>query len=145
MRLSMSDVPDDGSKCSEPTFQHAWSHGGRAGQYHSLEDEGWRTKAELRRLQPIEVRRLIWEGAALLDARNLEEFTFAHLESALRVEVSAPAHEIRKLLPSLEQPIICYSNGNERGRSLGLRLIDLGYLYVFVLENGIRQFQSDEA
>ena len=93
----------------------------------------------------MEARRLIWEGAELLDARGLDEFTTSHLEGARNLCSDAGTWEIRRVLPQLDAPIICYSNGNGRATALACRLLELGYPHVFALEGGLNGFSAEGA
>ncbi|MCP9773467.1 rhodanese-like domain-containing protein [Synechococcus sp. Tobar12-5m-g] len=106
--------------------------------------EGFQQRSRLRRIGLLEARRLIWEGAELLDARGLDEFTISHLEGARNLSSQAGTWEIRRALPSLDAPIICYSNGNGRATALACRILDLGYTYVFGLEAGLNGFVTTE-
>lgn len=102
--------------------------------------ERFQQRARPLHIQALEARRLIWEGAELVDARGLEEFTSSHLEGARNLCSKADNWNIHTALPQLDAPIICYSNEGKRATSLAFRLLDLGYHYVFALKGGMRDF-----
>ena len=106
--------------------------------------EGFQQRSRLRRIGSLETRRLIWEGAELLDARGLDEFTTSHLEGARHLSSDAGTWEIRRALPRLEAPIICYSNGHRRSTALACRILGLGYPYVVALEGGLNGFSAEQ-
>jgi len=93
----------------------------------------------------MEARRLIWEGAELLDARGFDEFTSSHLEGAKNLSSQAGSRDIRKALPQIDAPIICYSNHNGRATTLACRIMDLGYPYVFGLEGGLQCMAASDS
>jgi rhodanese-related sulfurtransferase len=102
--------------------------------------ERFQQRARPLHIQALEARRLIWEGAELVDARGLEEFTSSHLEGAHNLGSQADNWDIHTALTDLDAPIVCYSNEGKRATSLAFRLLDLGYHYVFALKGGMADF-----
>lgn len=93
--------------------------------------------ADLRLLEPQEVRRLIWELVPLVDARSAQEYLRHHLPGALHLPPGARLQQLSSVLPDLRQPLILYSNGQKRSAALARRLLSLDYENVYVLAGGI--------
>lgn len=93
--------------------------------------------ADLRLLEPQEVRRLIWEQVPLVDARSAQEYLRRHLPGALHLPHGARPQQLRTVLPDPSQPLILFSNGQTRAAALARRLVGLDYGNVYVLGGGI--------
>lgn len=102
-------------------------------------------RAERRQLQTLEARRLIWEGAFLLDARSREEFVCSHLlQGAISLPLECSDAEIQRLLPDPMAPILCYSNQHDRAQHLIARLNRLGYCHAYGIAGGLQPFTTAE-
>ncbi|KEF42458.1 MAG: hypothetical protein ER33_06275 [Cyanobium sp. CACIAM 14] len=95
------------------------------------------TWEELRLLKPREVRHLIWEQVPLVDASSSQEYLRHHLPGALHLPHGARLQQLRNVLPDLSQPLILYSNAQNRAAALARRLSNLDYANVYVLGGGI--------
>lgn len=101
-------------------------------------------RAERRQLQTLEARRLIWEGALVLDARSKEEFDHSHLQGAISVSMERSDAEIQRLLPDSMVPILCYSNRQDRAQHLIAKLRRLGYSHAYGIDGGFQPFTTAE-
>lgn len=115
---------------------------------------------EVRCLTPLEVRRLVWEGVPLLDARTCREYQRCHLHHAIHLATPAPAQAkalnasleplpwetslLRARFPDRRAPLICYSNAEGRSHQLVLRLQQLDYLHVYALAGGLNRFLAPQ-
>ena len=109
-------------------------HDGRDRQ-DSLCDREFLTRAERQELQPLEVRRLLWEGATLVQRKHPLRDS---LQGAIQLLAETEAAEIRSLLPDLAYPLLCVGRGREGAAradavQLAENLLDLGYRHVFCL------------
>ncbi|MCP9931969.1 hypothetical protein KBY82_14395 [Cyanobium sp. AMD-g] len=110
-------------------------HDGRRDRQDSLCDREFLTRAQRQDLQPLEVRRLLWEGATLVQRKHPLGDS---LQGAVQLEAEMEADRIGVLLPDLAYPLICAGRG--RGGAiqcsavqLAEDLLDLGYRHVFSL------------
>jgi rhodanese-related sulfurtransferase len=101
-------------------------------------------REEIRQLSVLEVRRLVWEGVALVDARTAAEFDHAQLKGAIHLGPEASDLELRAAISDRQQPLICYSNRTGRASQLVQRLQQLHYAHVFVLANGLEGFLAQQ-
>lgn len=99
-------------------------------------------RAERRQLQTLQARRLIWEGALVLDARSKEEFDRSHLQGAISMPLECRDAEILRLLPDPMVPILCYSNGQNRAQELMAKLKRLGYGHAYGIACGLQLFTT---
>jgi hypothetical protein len=95
-------------------------------------------RREPRELKPQEVRRMLWEGATLVQSPNAELPAGAILRS-VTVDPAMHASQIHDLLPDQEAPLLCMSEPSDSPDPtpiLGLpqRLQDLGYVNVLTFE-----------
>jgi hypothetical protein len=92
-------------------------------------------RAERQDLQPLEVRRMLWEGATLVQRkRPLSD----SLQGAILLEEEMEAGQVRALLPDTSQPLLCVGLGSEdaihaSAVQLAEHLLNLGYRHVFCL------------
>ncbi len=81
----------------------------------------------------VDARRLVQEGARLVDVRSPEEFAAGHLPGAINLPVQELDRRLQELLPK-DQPVVLYCrSGNRSGRAAGMlkkagyeRVHDLG-------------------
>lgn len=88
-------------------------HDGRRDRQDSLCDREFLTRAQRQDLQPLEVRRLLWEGATLVQRKHPLGDS---LQGAVQLEAEMEADRIGVLLPDLAYPLICAGRGRG-GRS----------------------------
>jgi hypothetical protein len=120
-----------------PPFRMGYhhDHDGLRDRQDSLCDREFLTRAERQDLQPLEVRRLLWEGATLVQRKHpLGEA----LQGAVQLEAEMEPDRIRALLPDLAWPLICIGRGSggpiqASAVQLAEELLDLGYRHVFCL------------
>jgi hypothetical protein len=110
-------------------------HDGLRDRQDSLCDREYRTRAERQDLQPLEVRRLLWEGATLVQRRHPLGDA---LQGAVQLEAEMEPDRIRALLPDLAWPLLCIGRGSggaiqASAVQLEEDLLDLGYRHVFCL------------
>jgi hypothetical protein len=110
-------------------------HDGLRDRQDSLCDREYHTRAERQDLQPLEVRRLLWEGATLVQRKHpLGEA----LQGAVQLEAAMEPDRIRALLPDPAWPLLCLGRGSggairPSAVQLAEELLDLGYRHVFCL------------
>ena len=109
-------------------------HDGRDRQ-DSLCDREFLTRAERQELQPLEVRRLLWEGATLVQRKHPLGDS---LQGAVQLEAEMEGDRIRALLSDLAYPLLCIGRGSggaiqASAVQLAEDLLDLGYRHVFCL------------
>lgn len=76
-----------------------------------------------------EARRLVENGARLVDVRTPEEFAVAHVPGAVNIPVQDLGRRMEELEPK-DQPVVVYcQSGNRSGRAARL-LEDAGYTKV---------------
>jgi len=83
-------------------------------------------------LHPWEVRRLIWEGATIVQqARRPQAVGWAHGKA--RVHPESEAQAIASLLPDRDTILLCLCPARQDPRPLARTLTAQGYRYVFTL------------
>ncbi len=110
-------------------------HDGLRDRQDSLCDREFLTRAERQELQPLEVRRLLWEGATLVQRKHPLGDS---LQGAVQLEAEMEGDRIRALLPDLAYPLLCIGRGSggaiqSSAVQLAEDLLDLGYRHVFCL------------
>ena len=88
-------------------------------------------------LDPCEVRRLVWEGVTLLDARSARDHARSPRRATVHLCHLAPRQQLQALGGDPTLPLVCCSNGEHRARRLAQRLKRLGYRHVYVLRGGL--------
>ncbi|PSB36565.1 hypothetical protein C7B81_13430 [Aphanothece cf. minutissima CCALA 015] len=110
-------------------------HDGLRDRQDSLCDREYLTRAKRQDLQPLEVRRLLWEGATLVQRKHPLGDA---LQGAVQLEADMEPDRIRALLPDVAWPLLCLgrgSGGSMQASAVQLAedLLDLGYRHVFCL------------
>jgi hypothetical protein len=110
-------------------------HDGFRDHQDSLCDREFLTRARRQDLQPLEVRRLLWEGATLVQRKHPLGDA---LQGAVQLEAAMDPDRIRALLPDLAWPLLCVGRGSggaiqASAVQLAEELLDLGYRHVFCL------------
>ena len=93
-------------------------------------------------LEASEVRRLVWEGVTLLDARSARDHARSPRRAAVHLCHMAPRQHLLKQCPDPSLPLVCCSNAEHRARRLARRLTRLGYRHVYVLRGGLEELTS---
>lgn len=78
-------------------------------------------------------KKLIRDGALLLDVRTPTEFAADHLEGAVNLDYTKLAEEIGKLASDKNQPIVVYCSAAKRSAQALETLLRLGYTEVYNL------------
>jgi hypothetical protein len=105
-----------------------------------LYDPGEKRRAERQELQPLEVRRMLWEGATLVQLKH--SFSDS-LQGAILLDPETDERLVHELLPDIAQPLLCIGLGSggafqEPAVLLAEQLLNLGYQHVFCLAPGTR-------
>ncbi len=106
----------------------------------SMRDEPALQRARRRQLPPLEARRLIWEGAILLDVRTARDSSAAHIRGAEVVPIDLGDGGLTQRLPDRSAPILCISDGQTLSQALLERLRQLGYSHAYGIAGGLGQF-----
>ncbi len=125
------------AKRTLPPFRMGYhhDHDGLRERQDSLCDREFLTRAERQDLQPLEVRRLLWEGATLVQRKHPLGDA---LQGAAQLEADMEPDRIRALLPDVAWPLLCLGRGSggaiqASAVQLAEDLLDLGYRHVFCL------------
>jgi len=81
---------------------------------------------------PALARRLIGEGAAVIDVRTADEFAQGHVERAVNIPIEELANRMPEVgkLASKDQPIVVYCGSGFRAGKAQRELIAAGYSQV---------------
>jgi rhodanese-related sulfurtransferase len=114
---------------------------------HKTSDIAWKTdptatEQVIPTLEAPEVRRLVWEGVMLLDARSAREHAGEPRRAVIHLGHLAPRDQLLNQCPDPSLPLVCCSNGERRARRLAQRLIRLGYRHTYVLRGGLDRLTS---
>ncbi|WP_094554190.1 hypothetical protein [Synechococcus sp. 1G10] len=113
---------------------HDWNQDRVAGLF----DRAGIRRGQIHELQPLEVRRMLWEGATLVQPKHpLSD----PLQSAIQLEADMEERQIRDMLPDSTMPLLCMGIGKDGAASkpavqLAEHLLSLGYGHVFCLASG---------
>lgn len=88
-------------------------------------------------LSPDAVKDAILDGALVIDVREKAEFDTGHLPGAIQISIDILESQIHDIAPDLEQHIICYCFGGNRGAVATDMLSRVGYVHAASLQNGI--------
>jgi hypothetical protein len=105
-------------------------HESAADAVDSLLDHAALRRAECHELLPHEVRRMLWEGATLVQIR-LPEAVGMSVQGAVLLHPRLRERQIHRLLPDPGVPLLCVGKDGERAVTLADHLRGLGYRYVF--------------
>jgi phage shock protein E len=83
----------------------------------------------LGKVDPSEARRLVGEGAALVDVRTPAEFASGHLDEAVNIPLQQLADRLGEL-PAKDQPIVVYCRSGARSGNAKRMLGSRGYTAV---------------
>ncbi|MBQ8400078.1 MAG: NPCBM/NEW2 domain-containing protein [Clostridia bacterium] len=82
---------------------------------------------------PMTAKKLIADGAVLLDVRSPEEFAKGHLDGAVNLDYSKVALEAEKTFTDKNKPIVVYCSAAKRSAQAVDALVKLGYTKVYNL------------
>lgn len=87
-----------------------------------------------------ELKKLVANGATLIDVRSLQEYNEGHLDGA----ISIPEYELRirapRELKNKEEVIVVYCTTGHRGERAKEELIRMGYKKTYNLYNGTENY-----
>ena len=86
----------------------------------------------LTQLNPEEARRLVKEGAKLVDVRSAAEFSTGHIPGALNIPLQELGAKTKKLGPK-DKPVVLYCASGTRSSMARSVLKGLGFTQVFNL------------
>jgi len=81
------------------------------------------------RVSGAEARRLVAEGAALVDVRRAEDFDFDHLDGAINVPLEEIPDRLAEIGPA-SLPVVVYCDEGKRSAEAARLLVRLGYARV---------------
>lgn len=105
-------------------------HEAAADAVDSLQDHATLRRATCHELLPHEVRRMLWEGATLVQLRLPGEAGLPVQGSVLLIP-PLRQQETQCLLPDPDAPLLCVDGDGDRALTLADHLLGLGYRYVF--------------
>lgn len=83
---------------------------------------------------PVEVaKKLLGEGAVVIDVRTPGEFSTGHLPKAINIPVDLAAVEVPRRIPDKERPILLHCQSGMRSATAQRQLRALGYTRAFNL------------
>lgn len=83
---------------------------------------------------PVEVaKKLLIEGAVVIDVRTSGEFGSGHLPKAINIPVDQVAVEVPRRIPEKERPILLHCHSGMRSATAQRQLRALGYTRAFNL------------
>jgi rhodanese-related sulfurtransferase len=91
-------------------------------------------------LNAAEVRRLIWEGVQVVDARTAAEHLHCKIQGSTQLGIQPSLAMLQRLGLDRDDPIVCYSNHEQRARKLSEHLNALGYRSVYRLRSGLEGY-----
>ena len=94
-------------------------------------------KARIKQVSPDDARRLVAQGAVLLDVREKEEFEKSHLEGAAHLSRGLLEMNVGEMVQDKSAPIVCYCAAGNRGALAADTLQKMGYKNVFSIEGGM--------
>lgn len=80
---------------------------------------------------------------ALIDVRELDEWTQGHLPNALHLSKGILERDIEKTIPKNSKPIIVYCGGGYRSAISADNLQKMGYKEVYSMQGGIKRWANE--
>lgn len=93
---------------------------------------GFLVYKQLTQLKPAEARRLVKEGATLVDVRSAAEFANGHIPGAVNVPLQEIGAKVKKLGPK-DKAVVLYCASGTRSSMARSLLKNLGFTQVFNL------------
>lgn len=87
-----------------------------------------------------QLKKMIDQGATLLDVRSPQEFEEGHLDNAILLPVYEIKEKAHSMLPNKLQVIIVYCSTGHRSQKAQKILEKLGYEKVYNLCNGLENY-----
>lgn len=88
-------------------------------------------------VSPEEARRMIAEGALVLDVRDREEFEQGHMDGALNISRGTLEMRIIEAVPDKQTTIVCHCAAGNRGVLAADNLKRMGYENVVNIAGGL--------
>ncbi len=89
-----------------------------------------------------QLKKLVEQGAVLVDVRSPQEFEEGHLENAILLPEYEIKENVKQILPNQEQMIIVYCSTGHRGQKAQQILNQYGYHKVYNLCKGLENYDS---
>lgn len=80
-----------------------------------------------------ELKKILEDGAILLDVRSASEYDSYHLENALNIEYTKIQDLVPGIIPSKDTKIIVYCQSGKRSKIAASSLKELGYKNIYDL------------
>lgn len=94
-------------------------------------------KKQIEEVPPSVARRLVADGAVLIDVREADEFSRDHLPEAIHLSRGLLEMKAHEIAGNKSQPIVCYCSGGNRGALAAATLKHMGYRNVFSIAGGL--------
>lgn len=105
-----------------------------------LQQRAEAARLHIQEVDSADVRRLVDDGAILIDVREVEEFETGHLPGARNVSASILSQQAPLILRDLSHPVVLICAGGNRSAIAAFELQDLGYNGVVSLKGGLREW-----
>lgn len=83
-------------------------------------------KKQIEEVPPSVARRLVADGAVLIDVREADEFSRDHLPEAIHLSRGLLEMKAHEIAGNKSQPIVCYCSGGNRGALAAATLKHMG-------------------
>lgn len=87
-----------------------------------------------------QLKKMVEQGAILVDVRSPQEFAEGHLENAILLPEYEIRENVKQILPNQQQIIIVYCSTGHRGQKAQQILQKFGYQKVYNLCNGLENY-----
>lgn len=88
-----------------------------------------------------QLKKMVEQGAILLDVRSPQEYEEGHLENAILLPEYEINEKANSILPDKSQAIIVYCSTGHRSQKAQKMLQKLGYKKVYNLCNGLENYE----
>jgi rhodanese-related sulfurtransferase len=95
-------------------------------------------RLQIRELDANGVKRLIADGATVIDVREPEEFAAGHIPGAINVRASILSQQAPRILKDPSHAVVVVCTGGNRSALAALELQGLAYTQVASLQAGLR-------
>ena len=99
-------------------------------------------KAQVKMIAATEVDAARASGAVVIDVRDADEHTQAHIPGAVNISLKVLVNQAEQALPDKDALIICYCNGGNRGALGAATLNQLGFTNVHSIAGGFRAYAA---
>jgi rhodanese-related sulfurtransferase len=105
-----------------------------------LQNRAAAARLSIQEVDSAGVRKMVDDGATLIDVREAEEFEAGHLPGARNVSASILSQQASSILRDPSHPVVLICAGGNRSAIAALELQDLGYNVVVSLKGGLREW-----